>query len=101
MPLLLCQADDGVVLPVLSNGALLAIRAVAWSRYDGTDVAELAYLGVTAGLRFGTDESVARNGKRATWLKLPHLTRKIAVGTPQRQRHSRPWLADPVQTDKA
>ena len=26
MPLLLCQADDGVVLPVLSNGAL----AVLW-----------------------------------------------------------------------
>lgn len=29
MPLLLCQADDGVVLPVLSNGALFITRAVA------------------------------------------------------------------------
>jgi hypothetical protein len=36
-----------------------------------------------SGLRFGTEESVARNAKRMPWLKLPHFTRKLAVRTHQ------------------
>ena len=36
MPLLLCQADDGVVLPVLSNGALAVLWPVTQSWLQST-----------------------------------------------------------------
>lgn len=63
--------------------------------HGGPEVAELIDVGVGAGLRFGTEESIARNSKRANWLKLPHLTGKIAVCAPQRKR-LRPQLAESV-----